>query len=151
MTTAAGAVTVLTGGGVTTVAARDGGTDELWVSKTELPGAVGWEIKPEGVCAGEVCIPLRDGRETELLAKRDGEELLNVAGFARHVGQPFAHSAEGKVWSFGAPRHEWERWGAGTGGAEMAPDFALPDKNGRVWSLADFRKRKVFLVTWASW
>ena len=32
-----------------------------------------------------------------------------------------------------------------------APDFALPDLDGRVHRLSDFRGRKVFLATWASW
>ena len=34
---------------------------------------------------------------------------------------------------------------------EAAPNFTLPDLNGRVHSLADFRGKKVLLVTWASW
>ncbi len=32
-----------------------------------------------------------------------------------------------------------------------APDFTLPDLDGRGWSLRDFRGRKVFLLAWASW
>jgi peroxiredoxin len=33
----------------------------------------------------------------------------------------------------------------------QAPDFKLPDINGKPHSLSDFRGKKVFLVTWASW
>ncbi len=32
-----------------------------------------------------------------------------------------------------------------------APNFTLPDMDGKVHSLADFRGKKVLLVTWASW
>ena len=32
-----------------------------------------------------------------------------------------------------------------------APDFALPDPSGRMHRLSDYRGKKVFLVTWASW
>jgi peroxiredoxin len=32
-----------------------------------------------------------------------------------------------------------------------APDFTLPDPSGRTHSLSDYRGKKVFLVTWASW
>ena len=32
-----------------------------------------------------------------------------------------------------------------------APDFSLPDLDGRMHSLAEHRGKKVFLVTWASW
>ena len=31
------------------------------------------------------------------------------------------------------------------------PDFTLPDITGKLHSLSDFRGRKVFLATWASW
>ena len=32
-----------------------------------------------------------------------------------------------------------------------APDFTLPDLDGRLHSLSDYRGKKVFLVSWASW
>ncbi len=32
-----------------------------------------------------------------------------------------------------------------------APDFTLPDINGKQHSLSDFRGKKILLVTWASW
>ena len=32
-----------------------------------------------------------------------------------------------------------------------APDFTLPDPSGRMHRLSDYRGKKVFLVTWASW
>lgn len=50
-------------------------------------------------------------------------------------------------------------WVLGTGAAQraaalatlQAPDFSLPDLDGRVQRLSDHRGRKVFLVSWASW
>ena len=32
-----------------------------------------------------------------------------------------------------------------------APDFALPDLDGRVHTLSEHRGKKVLLATWASW
>ncbi|MBI3635877.1 MAG: cytochrome C biogenesis protein, partial [Candidatus Rokubacteria bacterium] len=32
-----------------------------------------------------------------------------------------------------------------------APDFRLPDLEGRLHTLAQYRGRKIFLVSWASW
>jgi hypothetical protein len=36
------------------------------------------------------------------------------------------------------------------GGSVEAPDFTLPDLDGRMHSLSDYRGRKVVLLTWAS-
>jgi hypothetical protein len=36
------------------------------------------------------------------------------------------------------------------GGSVEAPDFTLPDLDGRMHSLSDYRGRKVVLFTWAS-
>ncbi len=33
----------------------------------------------------------------------------------------------------------------------LAPDFALPDREGRTVRLSDFRGKRVLLLTWASW
>ena len=52
-----------------------------------------------------------------------------------------------------------DTWVLGTGAGEraralsslQAPDFALPDLDGRRHALADQRGKKVLLVTWASW
>ena len=29
-----------------------------WVSKSKVESSLGWVVKPEGLCKGEVCIPL---------------------------------------------------------------------------------------------
>ena len=34
---------------------------------------------------------------------------------------------------------------------DLAPDFSLPDINGQPHRLSDYRGKKVFLATWASW
>ncbi|MEJ7569826.1 MAG: hypothetical protein WKF41_16365 [Gaiellaceae bacterium] len=94
------------------------------------PEAVGWEAKPQGLCRGELCVPfpLEDGR-------------VDLAAFAERLGQPVAH--EGDTWAFGEPRRP--------AGSLDAPDFTLPDLDGRLHSLADYRGNKVLLVSWASW
>jgi peroxiredoxin len=32
-----------------------------------------------------------------------------------------------------------------------APDFTLPDLDGKTYSLSQFRGKKVLLLSWASW
>jgi hypothetical protein len=57
------------------------------------------------------------------------------------------HDAAHGVWSIGeaAPARR-----AAMESLE-APDFTLPDLDGRPHSLRDYRGKKVFLVSWASW
>ena len=116
--------------------------DDLWITQADLILATGWELKPEGACRGEQCVPLPNAQTTEFLR----DDLFNLSRFARHIGQPVVNDTGGGVWVFGEPA-------AATPpvGPMMAPDFTLPDLNGREHTLSDFRGRKVFLATWASW
>ena len=36
--------------------------DGLWVPLSELKAVSGWELKPEGVCKDEVCVPVPGAR-----------------------------------------------------------------------------------------
>jgi hypothetical protein len=127
----------------TAAAAAEG--DDLWLAAGELPVATGWELRPEGACHGEVCVPIPRGREGEFLRERPAR--FNLAALARLLGQPVAHDDVHGVWVFGEAaavrRDEMQ--------SLMAPDFALPDLDGRSHALADYRGKKVFLVSWASW
>jgi len=135
--------TVLTESGAFNAAGDERAGDALWLSAAEAEAATGWVAKTEGLCRGEVCVPLPAGRESEFV--RDAR--VNVAALWRHLGRAVAHSERGHVWVLGA--------GAGERAAALrsleAPDFTLPDRSGRPHSLSDYRGKKVFLVTWASW
>jgi hypothetical protein len=117
--------------------------DALWLSPTDLMAVTGWQIKPEGLCRDEICVPVPAGRAAEFT--RDG--AINAAAFWRHMGHPVAHDDAGDVWVLGT--------GASDRGAALrsleAPDFALPDLAGNVGSLSEHRGKKVLLATWASW
>lgn len=119
----------------------------LWLRSDELLASTGWELKPEGLCRGEVCVPIVGEQATALLAERDGASWLDVAGFASYVGQTMAHDDATSTWYFG-PGPEERR-----GQLEMldAPDFELPDLDGRLHKLSDHRGKKVLLALWASW
>lgn len=120
--------------------------DDLWLPVDELPGTTGWELKPEGVCREEVCVPIQ-GDATSLVTKRDGGSWLNFAGFARYFGLPLAHDDARAAWYFGesadAQRTRME--------SLQAPDFELADLEGRKHRLSDLRGKKVLLALWASW
>jgi hypothetical protein len=118
--------------------------DDLWLSAGDLHGATGWQLKPEGVCHGERCVPIPPARRSEFLGP-DGN--FNLAAFARYLNEPVVHDDDAGVWFFGkAPAARRNALLAGE-----APDFRLPDLDGNLHSLSDYRGRKVLLMTWASW
>ena len=117
--------------------------DELWVSLSELKAVSGWELKPEGVCKDEVCVPVPDTRRDELIR---GEEF-SLTEFARLIEQPVAHDENTGVWYFGPPAWEWKSRLA----SRAAPDFTLPDLSGHVHTLSELQGKKVFLLFWATW
>lgn len=136
-------VTLLTESGEHEVAGAEASTGALWVSANDARRATGWEAKPEGLCKGEICVPLPAGPDREFVA--DGR--INLAALWRHLGQPAVRSERGHTWVLSESARERK---AALASLE-APDFALPDPSGRMHRLSDYRGKKVFLVTWASW
>lgn len=134
------AFTLLDGGGAYVLEATvaDG---NVAVPAEELRAALGWDLKPEGFCRDEICVPVPPGRE---VANAGGVDL---AAFADVVGQPLALDADVRAAYLGASAQER---GAGIQSLD-APGFTLPDLAGNLHSLSDFRGQKVFLVAYASW
>jgi hypothetical protein len=121
--------------------------DQLWITKPDLTRATRFEVKPQGVCRDELCFPLPKARKQEFLRKGPGSgELFNLTAFASLVHQPVAHDDATSTWYFGLRSDQRQ------GLASLrAPDFTLPDIQGKMHSLSDFHGKKVLLVTWASW
>jgi hypothetical protein len=117
--------------------------DNLWLSAADAAATTGWTLKSEGLCRGEVCVPVPRGREAAFVR----DDQVNIAAFWRHMGRPAVHPADGSVWVLGAGASER----AEALRSLEAPDFALPDLDGRVHTLSEHRGKKVLLVTWASW
>ena len=137
-----GSATVLHGGNNITLTTTGPG-DALLVTPDDLTRINGFELKPEGACLGDLCIPLVDG----LLVEQSGTRWFNLTAFADHVSQPYVADTEARVWSFGevpATRDDM-RVNA------MAPDIELTDRAGNVIRLADLKGKKALIVTWSSW
>ena len=128
-------VTVLSDSGEVAVDATNG----LCVTAADAERASGWVPKPEGMCRGELCVPLREGM-------RHGGRV-DLAAFWRALGNPLLHDERGEIWLLGAGADERNAALAG----EQAPDFSLPDLAGTPHRLSELRGKKVFLTTWASW
>jgi peroxiredoxin len=120
----------------------------LWLPLKVVADAIGWEHKPEGICRDDVCVPVPPDRESVLFRDSAQSDVdLNLTEFARLIEQPFAHDDVNDAWYFGPPAWEWkDRLSGG-----IAPDFELPDFEGRLHRLSEHRGSKVLLVLWASW
>ncbi|MFZ0680957.1 MAG: hypothetical protein WA447_09860 [Candidatus Binatus sp.] len=122
-------------------------SNAVWLDAAELKQLAGWELKPEGICRGDLCVPIPPGREGEFASKHDGATWLNFSALADNMGKPWAGDSKNRVWYFGA---EAADRGNVLRSLE-APDFELPDLDGKMHRLSDYRGRKVFLLAWASW
>ena len=114
-------------------------TNGLWMSPKDAEKTTGWTLKPEGMCRADVCMPLPES------ALKPNE--VDVGAFWATLGGPVIASEQKDVWALGAPADERN---AALEGLE-APDFTLPDLDGKPRKLSDLRGKKVFLATWASW
>ena len=121
--------------------------EDLWLGLSELRLATGWELKPEGVCRGELCVPIPEGKSVSLIDNDRNYAVFNLTAFARYIEQPYAYDDKHNLWVFGPQASEWRNRLL----SASAPDFTLPDLEGNLYSLSDFRGRKVLLAFWSSW
>lgn len=135
--------TVLIDNRIMEVEQGSGSTDQLWISTSEAERIAGLSPHPQGVSMGDALIPLPAGKSAEFLR---GDEV-NIAAVWRHANKPALSDEAGNVWVLGASAEER----AADLQSLQAPDFTLPDLDGRPHSLSDFRGKKVFLASWASW
>ena len=117
--------TILDAGRPTEVAATTTNSS-IWIAAGDLERALGWELKPEGLCQGDVCIPL--SRHGDVV--RDG--AIELGALAALLGRPLAVSVEAGAAYLGPPHDQYEE----TVRSLLAPDFTLPDLDGRPHSLS---------------
>ena len=139
--------TVIYNGAATQVAMDAESSNDLWITTADLKRATGFVIKPQGVCRDELCFPLPKNRKAAFVKKQGSTQWFNLSEFARLIGQPIASDHKNDVWCFGPRAAEQNGYITSL----EAPDFTLPDMNGRQHSLKDFRGKKLLLITWASW
>ena len=138
---------VIYDGVATQVSESPNSSNDLWITTNDLARATRFVIKPQGVCRDELCFPLPKKRLAEFVSKKDATTWFNLTEFARLIKQSFVVDQKNGVWYFGARESEQNSYI----NSLEAPSFTLPDLNGKLHSLADFRGKKVLLVTWASW
>ena len=106
----------------------------LTIPRAEFEAGTGWQLKPEGACKGEVCIPL---------PKTEGDDV-DVKALADTMGLPMAAAPEHGLWALGP-----EAIGGRALVTAVAPDLRLPDLDGNEFALSSLRGKKVLLYAWA--
>lgn len=137
-----GSTTVLYQGKAVTLSDTGNG-EGLLIRPEDLNRVNGFELKPEGACFKDMCIPMND----DLLVEQDGRQWFDLTAFADLLGQPYVADRESRVWSFAEIPAKRE----GMLVNAMAPEFEVTDRQGKVVRLADFKGKKALIVTWSSW
>ena len=107
----------------------------------QLPAALGWELKPEGLCQNAVCVPVR---EPATLFVGDA---LDLAAVAAALGRPAVVAAAARLAAVALDAESRRR----ALDDLVAPPFTLPDLDGNLHALEEWHNRKKLLVAFASW
>ena len=105
------------------------------VDRTEFERQTGWEIRPEGACKDDRCVPLRDAASKQ----------IDLRVISEHLNMPLIHDEAASLWCLGPEA------GANALTSAQAPELELPDWRGEMFRLSSLRGQKVLLVAWASW
>ena len=114
--------------------------DALETTRETFESATGWELKPEGACRAELCIPL-----PEAAVEGSGPDAtVDVSIVAESMGLPVIHDASRNLIAIGP-------WSGNrrTLASADAPELVLPDLDGSAFHLSSLRGRKVLLLAWA--
>ena len=115
--------------------------DRLRLATKPTLEALGWTQKPEGLCQNDVCVPITN--TPDLISERG----IDILMLAETLGRPLAVNQNEAVACMG-PATQSHGSALQSG---IAPDFTLPDLQGRQHSLSGFRGKKVLLIAYASW
>jgi hypothetical protein len=114
--------------------------DRVLLEPASLGELSGWQLKPEGLCRDDVCVPVRDPELTV-----DG--AIDAARFAAALARPVVVDAAEGVVALG--ERSTDRRGPIEAG--VAPDFTLPQLEGGTFTFSSLGRRKKLLLAWSSW
>lgn len=121
-----------------TITSADG---TFLLDPADFAAQTGWELKPQGLCRGDVCIPVRD-RGGLVVGGR-----VDVRAFADLTGRPLALDEEAGLAVLGVASAER----AAERAAMVVEDFELPTADGGRFRWSSIGRRKKLLFAWASW
>lgn len=114
--------------------------ERVLLDASSMTSLTGWELKPEGLCRDDVCVPVRDPDLTV-----DG--AIDAARFAAALGRPSVLDAAAGVIAIGETSSDRR----GPIEAGVAPDFTLPQLDGGSFTFSALGRCKKLLLAWSSW
>lgn len=106
--------------------------ESLAITAEQFAAGTGWDIKPEGACKAEVCVPL------------DQSGGFDLAATADRLRMALVHDEQAGLWALGP-----ESLGDRALVSAEAPELVLDDIDGNQFRLSSLRGQKVVLVSWA--
>ncbi len=111
----------------------------LSISRQEFENGTGWQLKPEGACHGEICVPLPEEVNADI-----ARGIVEISVVAERLGMPIVHDAEMGLWALGPASLSGRALSTA-----VAPGLELPDVDGNMFQLSSLRGKKVVIVSWA--
>jgi hypothetical protein len=108
-------------------------TDTLELTAEQFAAGTGWEIKPQGACKAEVCVPLGAG----------GADF-DVRAAAERLGMAIVTDTTTEISAIGP-----ESLGDRALATARAPELVLEDLDGNEFRLSSLHGQKVVVVSWA--
>jgi len=115
--------------------------DRVRLDTAALRDTLGWEVHDGLLCSDVMCIPVAD--EAALVS----DAGVDLEVFARTIDRALAVDVAERAAFLGGSARERAQALA----SQCAPDFTLPDLEGRPHALDEHRGKKILLVAWASW
>lgn len=106
--------------------------DSLDLTAAQFTAGTGWDIKPQGACKAEVCVPL------------DANVPFSAQATAARLGMALVHDEQAGLWAIGP-----ESFNQRALTSAEAPELVLNDINGDEFRLSSLRGQKVVLVAWS--
>jgi hypothetical protein len=111
------------------------------VAPADFAAATGWELKPEGLCRGGLCVALRAFPGVVV------DDRIDLVAVAAPMQREVLADIPAGVVAYGE-----HAAGVGARLAErVAADFTLADLDGKPHTFSAIGRKKKLLVTWASW
>ena len=133
-------ITIIDSEARTVEATPDRGRGTFLIDPDGLPEALGWELKPSGLCQEHACVPVDVG------SLQVGGQLDLVA-VAAALGRPAVVDLDAGLMAVALPAELRRR-----ALEELkAPAFELPDVDGKLHALSEWAGQKKALVTFSSW